>query len=309
MKPFENVGKLKNKKKFWDEIVKNKEHYFMITPFMILFLLFTVIPAISSVALSFTYFNMFESPRFASLQNYIRLFLDDDVFLIAVKNTLIFAFVTGPISYFACLMFAWMINELPVKLRTFLTFILYAPSISGTLFVIWGFIFSSDMYGFMNGVLMKYGIINEAVQWLKDPKYSLAIIIIVQLWLSLGTSFLAFIAGLQGINKELYEAGAMDGIRNRFQELIKITLPSMGPQLMFGAVMQIGASFAVSSICMQLAGFPSTDYSAHTVVTHIMDYGTLRFEMGYASAIAAVLFIAMIFTNAIIKKALSKYID
>jgi multiple sugar transport system permease protein len=289
------------------EIKRNKENYLMIAPFGILFTFFTVIPVLSSLGLSFTYFNMLQMPSWRGWLNYIRLFLDDPIFTIAVKNTLIFAFITGPISYMACILFAWLINELPPKIRAVMTLIFYAPSISGSLYMIWAFIFSGDQYGLINGTLMKLGLLTEPIQWLQDPDYNLKLIIVVQLWLSLGAGFLAFIAGLQGIDKNLYEAAAIDGVRNRFQELLYVTLPSMGPQLLFGAVMQISASFAVSDICAQLAGFPSTDYSAHTVVLHMLDYGTIRFEMGYASAIATVLFITMITTNAIIRRLLRKF--
>lgn len=153
---------------------------------------------------------------------------------------------------------------------------------------------------------MKAGFILEPIRWLQDEKYILAIVMIVQLWLSLGTSFLAFIAGLQTIDKSLVEAASVDGIRNRWQELWFVTLPSMRPQLMFGAVMQITASFAVADISVALAGFPSVNYAAHTVVTHLMDFGTIRFEMGYASAIATVLFGLMIGTNLITQKLLRK---
>lgn len=296
-------------KSLWTRIVESRESYYMMAPFMIIFTLFTIIPVISSIGLSFTYFNMLETPRFVGLLNYIKLFLDDDIFLISVKNTLIFAFLTGPLSFFACFVLAWFINELKPKLRAFMTLVFYAPSISGNLFVIWTFVFSGDAYGFFNGLLMKYGFLKEPINWLLDPRYNMKIIIIVQLWLSLGAGFLAFIAGLQGIDKQQYEAGAIDGIRNRWQELWHITLPNMGPQLLFGAVMQISTSFAVSSICMTLAGFPSTDYSARTVVTHIIDYGTVRFEMGYASAIATILFIVMLLTNKIIRSLLRRFND
>lgn len=153
---------------------------------------------------------------------------------------------------------------------------------------------------------MKIGVLLEPIQWLQNEKYILAIVIIVQLWLSLGTSFLAFIAGLQTVDQTLFEAGAMDGIRNRWQELWFITLPSMRPQLMFGAVMQITASFAVAEVSIALAGFPSVNYAGHTVVTHLMDYGTLRFEMGYASAIATILFAIMLGTNMMTQKLLRK---
>ncbi|PLT45882.1 sugar ABC transporter permease [Paenibacillus sp. FSL W8-1187] len=288
------------------EIGKHKHAYILMGPYMILFFLFTVIPVVFSLLLSFFYFNMLEFPRFVGWQNYSRLLLNDDVFMIALKNTFLFAVITGPVSYVACFLFAWIINELSPKVRAVMTLIFYAPSISGNVFFIWLIVFSGDSYGYLNGFLIKYGFILEPIQWLTNENYILPIVILVQLWLSLGTSFLAFIAGLQTIDKSLIEAGAVDGIRNRWQELWFITLPSMRPQLLFGAVLQITSSFAVADISIALAGFPSVNYAAHTVVTHLMDYGTIRFEMGYASAIATVLFGIMIGTNMLTQKLLRK---
>ncbi|MBW5445246.1 ABC transporter permease subunit [Cohnella sp. CFH 77786] len=287
-------------------VQKSKHYYVLMGPFMVIFFLFTVIPVVFSLFLSFTYFNMLEFPRFVGWQNYTRLFLNDDVFMIALKNTFLFAVITGPISYFACFLFAWIINELPPKVRAFMTLVFYAPSISGNVYFIWLIIFSGDRYGYLNGFLIQFGFLLEPVQWLTNEKYILTIVIIVQLWLSLGTSFLAFIAGLQTIDRSLVEAGAVDGIKNRWQELWFITLPSMRPQLLFGAVMQITASFAVADVSIALAGFPSVNYAAHTIVTHLMDYGTIRFEMGYASSIATVLFLIMIGTNLLTQKLLRK---
>ena len=279
------------------EIRKNRDNYLMVAPYAVIFTVFTVIPVVLAIVMSFTYFNLLEPPQFRGLFNYMRLFLDDDVFWLSMKNTLIFALLTGPLSYFLCLVFAWLINELPVRARNLFTLVFYAPSISGALYVIWSFIFSGDAYGMANGLIL----------WLTDPRYDLGIVIVVQLWLSLGTSFLAFIAGLQGVDRSLYEAGAIDGIRNRFQEFVKITIPAIGPSLLFSAVMQISSSFSVGRICMALTGFPSTDYSTSTIVTHILDYGTLRYEMGYACAIATVLFLMMLLTNQVIRRLLRGY--
>lgn len=273
---------------------------------MLIFFTFTVIPVVFSLILSFFYFNMLEFPRFVGWQNYSRLFLNDDIFMIALKNTFIFAIITGPVSYIACFFFAWVINELSPKIRAVMTLIFYAPAISGNVFFIWLIVFSGDRYGYLNGFLIKFGFILEPIQWLTNEKYILMIVMIVQLWLSLGTSFLAFIAGLQTIDRTLIEAGVVDGIKNRWQELWFITLPSMRPQLLFGAVLQITGSLAVADITIALAGFPSVNYAAHTIVTHLMDYGTIRFEMGYASAIATVLFGIMIGTNKLTQKLLRK---
>ena len=203
--------------------------------------------------------------------------------------------------------FAWLINEFGPKVRSILTLVFYAPSMTVSVFVIWTYIFSGDMYGLLNGVLMRIGFTNDPIQWLTDPKYNLYIVIIVQLWLSLGTGFLAFIAGFQSIDKSMYEVGAIEGIKSRWQELYYITLPSMGPQLLFAAVMQISSSFAAGAVSMQLTGFPSTDYATDTVMTYSMDYGMLRYEMGYAAAICFVLFVAMLVTNRFIHLILSKF--
>ena len=284
----------------------NKTAYFMLAPFFILFLIFTVLPVVLSIVLSFTDFNMLEMPEFKGIQNYLDLFLNDEIFILACQNTLIFACVTGPVSYILALLVAWFINELPPKIRAVVTLIFYAPSISGNAYLIWKTLFSSDSYGWANAVLMKYGFISAPILWFQDAKYVMALCIVVALWTSLGTAFLSFIAGFQTIDRSLYEAAAVDGIKNRWQELWYITLPTMRPQLMFGAVLSITNSFGFGAVVDQLCGFPSVDYAAHTIMHHLSDYGGARYEIGYASAIAVILFIIMISANFVIKKALSK---
>lgn len=291
----------------WTKIKQNRMSYVLLAPFLIFFTIFTVVPVISSVFLSFTYFNMLQPPEFVGFLNYERMFLEDKIFLTVLKNTLLFAFITGPISYILSFGFAWLINELGRRLRAFMTLVFYGPVLAGNVYFVWVFLFSGDAYGLINGFLLSLGIIQEPVQWLSDPRTIMWVLIIVQLWLSLGSGFLAFIAGFQSLDRNLYEAGNIDGIRNRWMELWFITIPQMAPQLLFGAVMQIGVSFGVSYIVMALAGFPTTQYSADTIVTYITDIGTVRFEMGYASAIAVFLFAIMLLTNKVITSALRKY--
>lgn len=288
------------------ELFIKRQYYYLVAPYTFLFLIFTIIPVLMSLVLSFTYFNLLEFPSWVGWENYMRLFVDDKVFIIAIRNTLILAVITGPLSYLSAFVFAWLINELRPKMRAFMTLIFYAPSISGNVYLVWKLIFSSDIYGYANAFLIKYKFINEPILWLQNPKYIIWIIMLVQLWLSLGVSFLAFIAGLQSVNKELYEAGAIDGIKNRWQELWFITLPQMKSQLMFGAVMQITSSLAVAEVATQIAGFPSIEYAGHTIITHLMDFGNLRMEMGYASAIATILFLIMISANLLIRKILRR---
>ena len=268
--------------------------YCMMAPWMLLFLLFTILPVFAAVGLSFTDFNLLESPEWIGLSNYFRLFLEDDVFIIALKNTLILAVITGPVGYILSFVIAWMINDLSRRASSFLTLLFYVPTMAGNVYFIWKFIFSGDSYGLLNSLLMRIGIITEPIYWLTDSKINLYACIIVVLWMSMGAGFLAMIAGFKGLNISLFEAGALDGIRNRWQELWYITLPQMVPQLLIGAVLSISSAFAVGYQCKELTGFPSTDYSTHTVVLHILDYSNNRYEMGYACAISVVLFIIMV---------------
>jgi multiple sugar transport system permease protein len=288
------------------EIRQNWVAYLMIAPYMILFTLFTIVPVLLSIFIGFTDFNMLEFPNIVWMKNYVTLFFDDDVFLICIKNTFIFACIVGPSSYIMSFLVAWFINELPPKVRALVTLVFYAPSISGQVYLIWGTLFSSDTYGWANATLMKLGIIQKEINWFRDETYVMPLCIIVSLWTSLGTSFLSFIAGLQGVDRSLFEAGAVDGIKNRWQELYYITLPSMKPQLMFGAIMSITGSFGFGGIVDALAGNPSVNYCAHTIMHHLGDYGGARYEIGYSSAIAAILFPMMIGANMLVKRILSK---
>ncbi len=289
-----------------NEMKKHKVGYFMVFPFFAIFLLFTVLPVVLSFVLSFTTFNLLEFPTFVFMDNYIRLFLDDDIFITAILNTFKFAAITGPGSYLLSMLFAWFINELRPKIRAVATLMFYAPSISGQVYLIWTILFSGDQYGFVNAWGIKLGLLSEPVLWFQDEAYIFPLIIAVALWTSLGTSFLTFIAGFQVVDKSLYEAGAVDGVKNRWQELWYITLPTMRPQMMLGAILAITQSFSFGGVISQLVGFPSPNYCAHTIMHHLEDYGNSRFEMGYASAIATILFFMMIGANMLITKMLRK---
>lgn len=290
----------------WQKAKRMRVCYLFLLPFAVLFFTFYILPMITSICYSFTYYNILEPPRFIGFQNYVSLILQDDVFLTAVKNTFLIAVITGPLGYILAFVFAWFINELPRWLRTVAVVVFYAPSVAGNAYYIFGIIFRGDAYGYLNSLLTEFGFVDAPVLWLTNPTFILPVCIVVILWMSMGTGFLSFVAGLKGVDPALYEAGYVDGIRNRWQELYFITLPSMKPMLMFGAVMAITQSFGVCDVTMALAGFPSTDYAARTVVTHLFDYGYSRFEMGYASAIATILFITMILCNKVIQSALKK---
>ncbi len=285
---------------------KSKNCYLFLAPYAILFTMFYIFPVVASIFYSFTYYNILESPRFIGLQNYIALILEDDIFLTSIKNTFMIAIITGPLGYILSFLFAWLINELPRWIRSIAVIVFYAPSIAGNCYVIFSVFFRGDAYGYVNAFLMNLGIIDKPILWLINPDYMLPICMLVILWMSLGTGFLSFVAGLQGVDRSQFEAGYMDGIKNRWQELWFITLPNMKPMLMFGAVMSITQAFGVCDVTMALCGYPSTDYAARTIVTHLFDYGFSRFEMGYACAIATVLFLIMILCNKAIQSLLSR---
>ena len=279
------------------QIKRSWVSYVMLAPFFLLFFAFTVLPILTSAFLSFTDFNMLEVPSFVGFSNYRHLLVNDDVFWIAFRNTMIFALVTGPLGYVLMVFLAWFINEIKGPLRTLLTLFVYAPSMIGGAFFIWSILFSSDAHGYINGFLMRWNLIQEPILWLIDPRYVLGVLMLVQLWLSMGAGFLAVLAGFKTVDRTYYEAAALDGVRNRFQELWFVTLPLIAPQMFFAAIMQLAGSFAVWEISISLAGFPSTEYAASTIVTHIVDYAQIRYELGMASAIAVILFFLMLVVN------------
>ncbi|MFQ9984728.1 MAG: carbohydrate ABC transporter permease [Lachnospiraceae bacterium] len=275
--------------RFWRE---NKAGWGFLLPFMILFLVFTVLPVFVAMGLSFTDYNMIQTPNFTGLTNYRLLLLEDDVFIIALQNTLLFSCIIGPAGYIMSFVMAWFIS-LCKRGRGALALAFYAPSLtSGTaMSVIWLVIFSGDRYGYLNHFLIELGLISDPILWCKDSNYILLVIVVISAWMSMGTGFLVFLAGLQNVDPELYEAGKVDGIHNPLQQLWYITLPLMKPQLLFGAINSIVNSLAVFDVATAVAGFPSPNYAAHTIVAHLYDYAFTRFQMGYASAVAMFLFL------------------
>ena len=303
--PRQGITRRKRGKSF----LRYGEDYLFILPYFLIFIVFTIVPVITAVGLSFTYFDVLQAPRFIGISNFVQLLLDDSLFLQALKNTLFLSLVTGPVGYLLSIALAWLVNEFGNKLRSVLTLLFYAPVISGGAYMIWQIIFSGDSYGYLNGILLNAGIIYTPIQWLTDESYMMAAAIVVTLWMSFGAGFLSFIAGFKNVDARLYEAAAVDGIKNRYQELWYITLPEIKPQLMFGAVMSITGSFGMGDVISGVFGFPSTNYALHTLVHHLQDYGNIRFEMGYACAIAVVLFFIMVGANAIVQHLLRKIGD
>ena len=277
----------------WYRVKKNRNMYLFLLPFMTIFLTFIIAPIFASLYLSFTYFNVLETPQWIGWTNYTLLFLEDDIFLTSIKNTLVFAIIVGPGGFIIAWVLAWLINQL--KYRVGYTLVFYAPSLTSGLAIsiIWRIFFAGDYYGYLNYALLRLGVLDEPVIWLRNVDTMLPVVILVSLWMSMGANFLVFLAGLQNIDPELYEAGKVDGIKFRWQEAWYITLPMMKPQLLFGAVIQTVRALEVSDVAIALTGLPSPLYATHTVLTHLMDHAFIRFEMGYASAVSVFLFLLM----------------
>lgn len=269
--------------------------YLFLAPFMAMFLLFIIIPVFMAALLGFTAYDGFAAPRLIGFANYIALLTQDIVFLkYALPHTLKFAVVVGPGGYALGFLFAWLIHQLPKRIRDFYTLAFYAPSMAGgvALSVVWIAAFSGDRVGYVNNFLLQAGWIDQPQLWLQDPRYLLNIMILVSLWISFSVGFLAMLAGFQTVNPELYEAGRIDGIRNRLQEVFYITIPSMKPQLLFSAVMAIVSTLKAGGISVQLTGMPITpQYAGHLIINHVDDFAFIRFQIGYASAVSVVLLI------------------
>jgi len=260
-----------------------------------LFCTFIVIPIIMAIILSLTNFNTLEFPDFVGLMNYIHLITQDEIFMqYVLPNTVTYALIVGPGGYILSFLIAWALAQLSRVPRTILALIFYSPSITSgvAMNVLWRILFSGDQSGYINAWLLELGIINQPIQWLTGTNTLLPIMIIVALWSSMGVGFLAILAGILNQDETLYEAAAIDGVKNRFQEVIYITIPTMKPQMLFAAVMSIVNAFQNGMIGVQLSGSnPTPGYAGQLVVNHIEDYGFIRYEMGYAAAVSVVLLI------------------
>ncbi|SQC51046.1 Inner membrane ABC transporter permease protein ycjO [Listeria newyorkensis] len=266
-----------------------------LSPYFIMFFTFIVVPVLVAILLSFTYFNSIEFPTFIGLKNYVSLLTQDAVFMqYVLPNTLKFSLIVGPGGYLLSFLTAWLLAQIPHKPRTFLALIMYTPSMTAgvAMTVLWAIIFSGNASGYINSILLRLNLIVEPIQFLQSPDYLMNIMIVVSLWSSMGVGFLAMLSGILNINPEVYEAAYIDGIKNRFQEIIYITIPSMKPQMLFGAVMAVVGTFQAGAIGVALSGTnPTPQYAGQLMVNHIDDYGFIRYEMGYAAAISVLLLV------------------
>ncbi len=281
---------------------QQKIAYLFVLPYIVMFSIFIIIPVVAAIYLSFTYFDTVRIPTWIGFENYIMILTNDDVFMQnVIPNTLTYAVIVGPGGYLLSFVLAWMLAQIPHRLRTVLALIIYSPSLTAgvTMGVVWRVFFAGDNTGYLNSFLINLGLIAEPIIWLQSQQFLLTIMIVVTLWSSMGVGFLAMLAGILNVNTELYEAGYIDGIRNKFQEVIYITIPTIKPQMLFGAVMAIVGTFASSGIGVALSGSnPTPQYAGQLIVNHIEFFGFNKYEMGYAAALSVILlFIVYLFSR------------
>lgn len=289
---------MKQKRSLFDALLdwvdqKERTVALFLSPYVILFLVFIVLPTTIAILLSFTYFNGIEFPRFVGIANYIYFLTEDEIFMKTVlPNTLVFSVIVGPGGYILSFLLAWVLAHIQHRPRTIFAIILYSPSLTAgiTMSVLWKVIFNGSSEGILNAFLLNYRLIQDPIQWLQSPQYLMIIMIVVTLWSSMGVGFLAILAGILGVNRELYQAAYVDGIRNKFQEMIYITIPSIKKQMLFGAVMSIVGTFTAGSIGVSLSGSnPTPQNAGQLILNHIEDYGILRAELGMAAALSVIL--------------------
>ena len=290
------------------EVREEVTSYLFLSPYLILFAVFIVVPVILAILLSFTNFDSMNFPSFVGLKNYITLLTTDNTFMqYVLPNTIKFSLIVGPVGYFMSFIMAWVLAQIPHRSRTLFALMLYSPTLTSgvAMTVIWRVLFNGDQTGYLNSLLLNLGWIQEPIQFLQSSEWLMPVMIIVSLWNSMGIGFLSMLAGILNINSEMYEAGYIDGISNRFQEIMYITIPSMKPQMLFGAVMAVINTFQTGAIGVQLSGSnPTPQYAGQMMLNHIEDYGFLRYEMGYAAAISVVLLLLIWFLSKIVFKVL-----
>ncbi|THF83300.1 carbohydrate ABC transporter permease [Cohnella fermenti] len=285
----------------WTRIWSYRISYLFVAPFTLVFIAFIVVPVAMAVGLSFTYYNGIEPPRFIGWSNFQYLLSQDLLFLqYALPNTFKYAIIVGPGGYVAGFLLAWLISLLGKGLRKWVALAVYAPSLTaGTaMTIIWLPLLSGDRIGYLNSFLLNNGLIDVPKLWVTDPKLIMGSMIVVSLWASMGVGFLAMLAGIQNVDPQLYEAGRIDGVRSRLQELWYLTIPSMKPQMLFGCVMAIVTTLRAGNIGVELSGVnPTPQYAGNLIVNHIQDFGFIRYEMGYAAAISVFLLLLMYVSN------------
>jgi multiple sugar transport system permease protein len=266
-----------------------------VSPALIAVAVFFLVPVIAALALSFTDFDIYgvadrDNVRFVGLDNYRRLFAAP-LFWTALGNTALFVFVGAPLSIAASLATAVLLNARLARARNVFRTALFAPVVTTVVAVavIWRYIFHAR-YGFLNYVLGWFGI--DAIDWLGDPRWSMPAIILFAVWKNFGYNMIIFVAGLQSIPGDLYEAARIDGAR-RLQQFRHITLPMLAPTTLLVTILTMVGYFQLfAEPYVMTRGGPAQ--STTSVLYFMFEEGFKWWNLGYASAVAFVLFAVML---------------
>ncbi len=283
--------------------------YLTVSPWIIGFLLFTVIPMAISLYLSFTRWNVVNPPQWIGLDNYVRMFTDDPDFYQSLKVTILYTITSVPLQIVVALGLAILLNEATRAVGFFRT-AFYIPSIVASVAsaVLWQWIFN-PRFGPINGLLRSFGL--GAPNWFNDPNYALIALVIMSGW-GVGGQMLIFLAGLKGIPRSLYEAAEVDGA-GRLTRFVRLTLPMLSPTIFFNLIMaMIGAfqtfdsAFVISTARSGQIGSPLK--STLFYLLHLYQEGFSFLNMGYASALAWVLFIIILTVTVVINRSSKRWV-
>jgi multiple sugar transport system permease protein len=271
--------------------------YLFILPMLALTMTLVVIPIVLSSVISFTDWNFIAGIgglKFVGLDNYIELFRDE-AFHRSLRNNIVLIAVV-PVSMFIAMVLAALINK-GTYFKSFFKVIYFMPFISSIVAIalLWRVLFHPNS-GPVNGFLRSIGIDNPPM-WLADPNYALLAVMIIMVWTSLGFNMIIYLAGLQGIPKELYEAAEVDGA-SPIRQFLNITLPMLSPTTFFLLITGVVGSFKVFDLIMVLTnGGPAG--STSVIVFYLYEAAFVNLESGYASAMGIVLLIVILFITLI----------
>ena len=263
--------------------------YLFLLPNLIGFLLFAVFPILAALFLTFTDWDLAGAPEFVWFDNFGRM-ARDEIFWKALKNTFYYAFVAVPTGVFVAFWVALLINR---KIRGVLTFrlVYFLPHLTLTVAaaIVWAWLYHPE-FGLFNFILNLFGI--QGPNWLYNSTWAMPAIIIMSNWHGIGLAMLIFLAGLQGIPAELYEAATVDGASG-WQQLRHITVPMLSPATFFVLVTSlIGAFQGFDQFYVMTNGGPA--FATTTLVLHIFKNGFQFFKMGYATSMASILFLCIL---------------
>ncbi len=269
-----------------------------------LFFIFQLAPVFISFFLSFTHYDVVHPPRFAGLANYKNILFNDPLFWKAIGNTVLYVIGVVPIGICMSLLLAVAIDQ-KIKFKNFFKSIFFLPTVTAivAVSVIWKWLYAGAKYGLFNHLIMKLGF--QPIDWLTSPTWTLPSIMIMSIWAGVGYNMILFLAGLQTIPQVMYEAAEIDGA-GFWRKFFHVTLPLLKPTIVFVGMMSFIFSFQVFEQVYIMTGgqggIGGVLNSGLTIVAYLYDKGFQQFQMGYASALAYIIFLCIFMLTMVNKR-------